>query len=331
MTERRRLLLTFAVILAPIVVVWLEFSLIAATLTVLGLLLLRWLIVMSGWAFPAKTPELELETIAISHFVEKVRWSMDLLGLTYKETPVGGTLGAFYRGRSVPQLKVRTGAVRSVIGNSKEILRYLSGRYSHLDPRAASFLAATPDRDAFEDRLDKHGRDLQVWAYYRVLDNKALTLQLWGANDANLPLWQRLVLKLLYPLQAALIRRAFAISDESFARSVARIESFLQEMNALLVDSRESLLDGDTLNYTDITLASYVGVWLMPPDYAAGKAAGVRLSDDSRPEAMQMDIDAWSAAYPHVIEFVQRLYRGRAGEGASKLLQRNDVEKHPIQ
>lgn len=311
MTDRRHCLLTVALFLAPVLVVWFKLSLLGAALTVLGLLLLRWLIVMSGWIAPEKTPELELETIAISHFAEKVRWSMDRLGLEYTETIVGGTLGAFYRGRSVPQLKARTGAVRSVIGNSKEILRYLSGRYGQIDPRNGAFLTATIERDELEARLDKHGRDLQVWAYYRVLDNKDLTLQLWGANDPQLPVWQRLLLKLLYPIQSRLIRRAFSISDESFARSVARIEIFLKEMNERLADGRAALIDGDTVNYTDITLASYVGVWLMPAQYAAGAADSVRLQHEQQPEAMRMDVEAWVVANPHLVEYVQKLYSDR--------------------
>lgn len=310
MADRRRLLYAIALLLAPIMVAWLDFSVVAALLTVVGLLLLRWLIVMSGWLFPEKTPELELESISISHFVEKVRWAMDILGLDYTERRVGGTLGAFYRGRSVPQLKIRTGAVRSVIGNSKEILRYLSGRYQHLNP-SAGFLLATPDSEALEDRLDKHGRDLQIWAYYRVLDSKALTLRLWGADDPELPKWQRMLLRLLYPIQSRLIRRAFRISDENFARAVSRIDTFLGEINHSLEDGRESLLGGDTLNYTDIALASYVGVWLMPENYGAGKAEGVRIDAGLRPEPMQMDIDAWAAAHPRVVQFAERLYATR--------------------
>ena len=61
---------------------------------VLLMLLWRWAISLSAIAFPARVPELELETISASHFVEKVRWCMDRLGVEYREKPVGGTLGA---------------------------------------------------------------------------------------------------------------------------------------------------------------------------------------------------------------------------------------------
>ena len=125
MTDKRNLVFAIAVFVAPIVVAWYGLSVAAAVGIVVLLLLCRWLITLSGIVAPAKTPELVLATISASHFVEKVRWSMDKLGVDYAEQTSGGTLGAYFRGRTVPQLKVRTGHVRSVIGNSPDILRYL--------------------------------------------------------------------------------------------------------------------------------------------------------------------------------------------------------------
>ena len=122
------------------------------------------------FAIPEKTPQLVLATISASHFVEKVRWCMDRLGVDYVEQTSGGTLGAFFRGRTVPQLKARTGSVQSSIGNSAEILRYLWGRYAVDDPAAAAFLEPTTERIELEKRLDRHGVNLQVWIYYHLLN-----------------------------------------------------------------------------------------------------------------------------------------------------------------
>ena len=107
---------------------------------------------------------------------------MDRLGVEYTENPVGGTLGVFFRGRTVPQLKARTGHVRSVIGNSPEILRYLWGRYGYTDPEGAAFLEPTSERIDLERRLDKLGVSLQIWIYYRILDHRDLTLHAWGVS-----------------------------------------------------------------------------------------------------------------------------------------------------
>lgn len=308
MTDRRLLIHTIALLLAPIIVARFGLSVPTAFGLVLLLLIWRWLIVMSGFVAPEKVPDLVLETISASHFVEKVRWCMDRLGVEYTEKPVGGTLGVFFRGRTVPQLKARTGHVRSVIGNSPEILRYLWGRYGYSDPDGAAFLEPTNERVELERRLDKLGVSLQIWIYYRILDHRELTLHAWGANNPAIPGWQRLLLKLLFPLQRAQIRTSFRINDESFARSVANIEATLADLNAELLDGRQSLLGGEELNYTDLAFAAMTGLWLLPPGYGGGKADAVRIERTEMPEPMRMDVEAWEAANPRAVEFVKRLY-----------------------
>ena len=68
---------------------------------------------------------LRLHTITFSHYVEKVRWSLDRLGVAYEEVPNVGIAGVLLTGRTVPWLEVSPGEVR--IGESSRILRYLWG------------------------------------------------------------------------------------------------------------------------------------------------------------------------------------------------------------
>lgn len=308
MIERRLFVHAIAVTIAPVIVAWFGLSLPAAILLVMLLLLWRWFVVLSGWARPEKTPELVLATISASHFVEKVRWSMDRLGLDYTEKASGGTLGAFFGGRTVPQLKIRTGAVQSSIGNSAEILRYLWGRYAVDDPEAAAFLEPTRERVDYESRLDGYGVSLQVWVYYHILNDRDVTLHAWGANSPVTPAWQRPALRLLFPLLRFLIRKSFRITEPNYQRATARIEEMLAEADGWLEDGRTSLLGGATLNYTDFAFAAMTGLLLMPPGYGGGKAEAVRLDREHVPEGMQQDIDGWEAAHKGAVDFVTRLY-----------------------
>lgn len=294
--------------LAPIVVAWFGLSVPTAILLVALLLLWRWLVVLSGWVLPAKTPDLVLATISASHFVEKVRWSMDRLGLDYVEQTSGGALGAFFCGRTVPQLKARTGGVQSSIGNSAEILRYLWGRYAVDDPEAAAFLEPTKERVELESRLDRYGVSLQVWVYYHLLNDRDLTLHAWGANNPATPFWQRLLLRLLFPVLRFLIRKSFRITQTNYERARTRIEELLGETDAWLEDGRKSLLGGDTLNFTDIAFAAMTGLWLMPAQYGGGKADAVRIERDRAPAGMRQNIEAWATDYARVAAFVERLY-----------------------
>lgn len=309
MIENRLLVHAAFLTLAPILVAWLGLSVPAAILLVLMLLLWRWAVVLSGFAVPERKPELILATISVSHFVEKVRWSMDRLGLDYTEQVSGGALGAFFGGRTVPQLKMRTGGVQSSIGNSAEILRYLWGRYTADEPEAAAFLEPTRERVEFESRLDRYGVSLQVWVYYHLLDDPELTLHTWGANDVATPFWQRRLLKLLFPILRFLIRKSFRITHANHARAVSRIEAQLEETNGWLEDGRASLLGGDELNYTDLAFAAMTGLWLMPAGYGGGRAEGVRIERHEAPAGMQKEIESWEANYTHVVRFVERLYR----------------------
>ncbi len=308
MIERRLFIHAIFVTIAPIIVAWYGLSTLSAVLLVLLLLLWRWLVVLSGLAMPPKTPELVLATITASHFVEKVRWSMDRLGLDYEEKTSGGTLGAFFRGRTVPQLKVRTGAVQSVIGNSSEILRYLWGRYGFEKPEQAEFLRPTPERADLEQRIDRYGVHLQVWVYYHLLDDRDVSLHVWGANNPATPYWQRLALRLLFPVQVLLIRKSFRITDTRYELARKGIEELLGDTERMLADGRSSLLGDDELNYTDIAFAAMSGPWLWPQGYAAGRAEAVRLEPDSAPPGLQEDVATWLKAYPLSVAFIHRLY-----------------------
>jgi glutathione S-transferase len=311
MTDKRNLAFAIVVFLAPVAVAWFGLSVPAALGLVVLLLLLRWFVTLSGIIAPERTPNLELATISASHFVEKVRWCMDVLGVDYVERTSGATLGVFYTGRSVPQLKVRTGIVRSVIGDSPDILQYLYGRYLHEGPQRVSFLEPTAERVAYERKLDAYARSLQVWIYCYLLQDRDLTLHAWGANNPATPAWQRLALRVLFPVQSFLIRYAFKINETGYARAVARIEETLTEAEQQLADGRESLLGGKAINYTDITFAAYTGLWLRPIAYGGGMADAVRFERERMPQAMREEIERWEQTYPRATEWVERLYESR--------------------
>merc|ERR1719228_1855271 len=103
-------------------------SLLGITFFLISTFLLRTALVFLKLGNRKKDKRLILETISISHYVEKVRWCLDYLDLDYVEEEDVGILGVFLLGRSVPQLKVPGKGV--VIGNSADILHYLYGSHS---------------------------------------------------------------------------------------------------------------------------------------------------------------------------------------------------------
>lgn len=308
MTSKRNLVHATFLFLLPLVVAWFELTVWSAVWLVLLMLLWRWVISLSIFVMPAKVPVLVLETISVSHFVEKVRWNMDRAGIEYTEKTAGGTLGAFFMGRTVPRLKIKTGATRSQIGNSPEILRYLWGAYSGTAEADVDHLTPTAERLKLEKRLDRYGVNLQVWIYYHILQDRDLTLRVWGASSPDVPVWQRSILRALFPLQRYLIRRAFRITPENYDKAREHIEALLAEMETSLADGRGSILGDGAINFTDITFAAMTGLWLQPPEYGGGRADDVLVSRDRLPDAMRADIERWVEDYPRAVAWVQRLY-----------------------
>jgi hypothetical protein len=204
---------------------------------------------------------------------------------------------------------MRTGAVRSSIGNSAEILRYLWGRYAVECGDKAVFLEPTTERLAFEQKLDRVGVDLQVWVYYHFLPDRKLTLHAWGVDNKVIPSWQRLALKILFPLQRMLIRKSFRITPKHHARAVTHIEALLAEVEESLADGRKSILGGDTINYTDITYSALLALVVLPEEFGAGKADSVRIRLEDCPAPMRHEIETWRAQYPGATEFIDKLYR----------------------
>ena len=201
--------------------------------------------------------------------------------------------------------------MRSVIGNSPDILRYLYGRCLHDDPERAAFLEPTAARIEFERRLDRYGVSLQVWVYYHLLHDRDLALHAWGADNPATPAWQRVTLRVLFPLLAGLIRFSFKINDTNYARAVTHIEGLLSDIDADLVDGRRSLLGDKDINYTDLEFAAFTGLWLMPAGYGGGMADAVRIERDRAPAGMRADIERWIDAFPRAVSWVEVLYESR--------------------
>ena len=222
----------------PVIVAWYGVSTAGAIALTLLALLWRWGLSLSVLFAPGRIPELELETITVSHFAEKARWCMDRLGVEYVEKPAGGILGVVFTGRTVPRLRMRTGIVRSEIGNSAEILRYLWGRYGYERGESATFLEPTEERVALEKRIDRYGAHLQVWVYYHILDHRELALRAWGVKSPAVPAWQRAVMPLLFPLFRVFLRRAFRINTVNYERTVQKIESLLADIAMTATEAR---------------------------------------------------------------------------------------------
>ena len=262
----------FALLVLPVAVATFDLSIVVASSLVVLILAGRWFLNLYQLFTRRSGPDLVLESIAASHYVEKVRWSLDRLGVEFDEEMDIGTLGVFFTGRTVPRLRIRTGLVVSRIGNSSDILRYLWGRYAAELDDAVAFLEPTSEALELERQLDTYGAHLQRWIYARSTPHGRFCRHIWGVDHPAIPLWQRLALRLLHPFQRLMIRRAFRISRSSTERSIVKIEELLERVEGRLAEGHGTLLGGVQISFVDLTFAALSGLWVWPTNYGGGRA-----------------------------------------------------------
>lgn len=242
---------------------------------------------------------MELYTFGISHFSEKLRWTLDASGLAYRErllTPglhMPRTLLMTRRASSVPIL-VADGAI---VQDSARILRWLAEHRAEaiapLWPRDATQRA---DFEALESRYAGIGTAVLRHAYAGLLDDEPLLLRAWtldaGAFEAGL-------LRRVMPLMLRGFRRRFGISPAGVARAGARIATALDELDARLAGG-ERYLVGQRFGVADITVSALLAPLACPDEHPVYGSAPMRA-------AMAPRVAQWQSR--PALEWVRRNYR----------------------
>lgn len=227
-----------------------------------------------------------LVTIPMSHFCEKARWALDLSGETYVEEghlPVlhwACSLGAG-GGRTVPVLARRGG---EALGDSSAILEALARAHPELELYGRDPAEAEAVR-AWEELFDaKLGPAMRRWAYYHLMPDKALLLQLFGQGVPGL---ERGVFSALYPVFIAMMRKAMAIDAAGYARSLARTRDVFARVGEALSDGRRYLV-GDRFSAADLSFAALAAPALQPPEHPVPLVPLERFSPALQQEALEL-------------------------------------------
>ena len=303
-----RTLQLLALYALPIVVAALGWGPAAAAVSALLLALAGIASRLGATRAAAARPEaaLRLHTITFSHYVEKVRWCLDRLGIAYEEVPNAGILGVLLTGRTVPSLEIPPGLTR--IGDSPRILRYLWGEYAgRLPAGRTDFLAPTPVALELERYFDQRlGNDVRVWVYSRIFARRDLTLRSWGIEEPRVPGWQRALLRAGTPLLRFAVRRMLGVTPARATRALGRTREAFGRVDALLADGRRYLA-GDAPSFADITFASLAALAVLPPEYGGRAIEGRRLAIEELEPDWRAEVEAFRARPAG--QFVLRLYR----------------------
>jgi len=258
-------------------------------------------------ALKNRDSEMVLSSIPPSHFVEKVRFSMDILGLKYKEETDMALLGIFFSGRPVPTLRIKKGPFVSVIYDSGDILRYLwASQQGTQNEEKAKFLTPKPETLEFEKRLDLMGTKMQI-LFYNMIDADFMK-ELGGRCVRGVPTWQKYFHRLVHPVLSNAIKKVFPAAKVSESR--VYIQEILDEAEKML-DSKKFLF-GDAWTYVDIQLAAFCAVlFVLPEEFAGGRFNVLDkhfLPKNGYPGMCEYQKEL-RTSYPLVTAYTSQLYR----------------------
>jgi len=219
-----------------------------------------------------------LESLPVSHYVEKVRWCLDKAKIPYEEEKDIGIFWSLTTGRLVPTLHIPGQTIS--ISNSSDILKYLYSHVKCLDEEKAKFLEPSPKTLEFEKKIDKMGGEVRGYIYYHVLianDNSdEVALKFWGGNEVDIPHWQKIILKLTLPVLKKSLISILQLSKENADVCFKKLQEFFKETDEIL-SKNQFLLGTEEPTYIDYSFAALAAIVALPDQYG-----GPRLTPASR-------------------------------------------------
>ena len=161
---------------------------------------------------------------------------MDKARIPYEEEKDIGIFWVLTTGRLVPTLNIPSKNIS--ISNSSDILKYL---YAHLkcsDEEGAKFLEPTPKSFELEKKIDLLAGHIRTYMYYHTLvankNSDEMALKVWGIHEAEIPSWQKSILKVAMPILKKFIITVLKIDKEHADLDFKKSEEFFGEINKIL-------------------------------------------------------------------------------------------------
>jgi len=231
------------------------------------------------------SPDLTLYTFAMSHYSEKIRWTLDVSDIPYREVclspafHIAPALRMGGRGQTtLPIIRVGSESVQ----DSPRILRLLQAQRGPLSVMPDEF--STLLRDV-ERRFDAIGKDVARALYdgsFGVAD--AHIIKLW--TDHASPL-QAAFIRMSYPIMRWVFKQKLQIKPARVLMARQRIGEALNWLDQQLASGRHHLV-GDTLTVADITAASLLAPLACPPQHPV-------YGDPAYREGMRAALQEWES------------------------------------
>lgn len=242
-----------------------------------------------------------LYTFAVSHYSEKIRWTLDHSHIPYREvcmTPVFHMLPALRMGKRGQTTLPILQSPKRAIQDSPRILDWLVENYGPLDVLPPAQL--TQIREV-EQRFDAIGKDVARFLYAHSFGvSDAYIIKLW--TDFASP-GQAAFIRAAYPVIRWGFKRKLHINPSRAEQAHQRITKVIDWLESELADGRPYLV-GDRLSAADITAAALLAPLACPAEHPVyGKAEFVL--------GMTAAIAPWR--HRMALQWVRRIYELHRG------------------
>lgn len=230
------------------------------------------------------------------HYPEMVRWYMDYLDIPYIEKRYAPMI---YRiilkitggGQLIPYLRTTDAQLR----NGHSIIKYFEDK---LPDNLKLGLVDGESQDLYDYFNDHLGNYVLQWGYFHLLPLRKVASK---TLTANVPFYQRILIQLLYPINARVMRKAMNITSETASIARDQINKTFDLVAKRMSDGR-SFLNGDQISIADISLAGLMGPLILPKEYG-----GYLFKLDELTKEMRAELEALRS-HP-TGRFILKLYK----------------------
>lgn len=207
------------------------------------------------------TQALTLYTFAMSHYSEKIRWTLDCSGIPYREvcmSPAFHILPALRMGRRGQTTLPILQSTQEAIQDSPRILTWVQ---TQCGPLAVMPEEHTEQLREVAQRFDAIGKDVARYLYAHSFGTSdADIIQLW--TDHASP-WQAAIIRSTYPVMRWVFQQKLHINPARVSLAEDRIRLAVEWLERSLAGGA-SYLVGERFSVADITAASLLAPLACP-------------------------------------------------------------------
>ena len=236
---------------------------------------------------------IKLYQFPISHFCEKIRWTLDFKGLDYEIVNLLPglhikTTKNLAKYSSVPVLT--DGDI--TLQNSNKIITYLDETYpdKNLTPADEAIRIEALQWEQFVDA--ELGIHVRVCCYHILLEHPSIVIPFFAHNG---PWYAKILMKLSFKKLQSKMRHMMNINQETFVQSKAKMSDAIDKIHARLQEN--IFLAGDDFSRADLAAASLLAPLVMPDGYGL-----------TWPKNIPSDLQSLLSEFKDKLEWVDNVY-----------------------